>query len=414
MKLLTFLGIGRYEKTTYVWGNHECTTPFAPAASYQFLKPDELIVFLTEEAEEKIYPGFQETLPSGLIVRPVPVSLGKNEAELWGIFAQVSKAVQPGETVAFDVTHGLRSFPLIGLLAAAFLRSGLDVDLKAVIYGAYDVRDNSVTPNRTPMFDLSPMLSLLEWASAADRFKRNGDARSLAQLLKQQQKDLAVLSQGDKDILTNAGRLGGLADDLGNVSEGLHLIRPHQVMQHAASLEKRVEQARPVLEQVAAAGPFSLVLNDVAQAYAPLAYATPRQDGDIHQTLAVERTLIHWYKERHLWMQAVSLAREWLVSWMMVQLGLTNLTQHSARQRVENVMGGEASEFKKAREKKRPYLPVFLSFLPELENMLSLWSTLGDVRNDIDHAGMRDNPLEPAALIKQICQCIDQIDTLTI
>ena len=103
--------------------------------------------------------------------------------------------------MAFDITHGLRLFPLVGLLAAAFLRSGLSVDLQAVLYGAFDVRDRGVTPNRTPMFDLSPMLALLEWSTAADRFNRTGDSRYLASLVSAQRKQLALLARGDPRLL---------------------------------------------------------------------------------------------------------------------------------------------------------------------------------------------------------------------
>ena len=174
MKLLTFLGVSKYEETTYTWQDKEYKCRFAPLASCHFLQPEELIVFLTEDAQQQIFPEFRAEVPKSVRLRAVPVPLGKDEAELWQIFEQVSGAVQPGEEAAFDITHGLRSFPLVGLLAAAFLRSGLDVKLRAVLYGAYDV-GKVVSPGHTPMFDLSPMLSLLEWAAAADRFNRTGD-----------------------------------------------------------------------------------------------------------------------------------------------------------------------------------------------------------------------------------------------
>jgi CRISPR-associated DxTHG motif protein len=122
MKLLTFLGVANYQETTYTWQELDFTTRYAPAASTHFLKPDALTVFLTEEAEQKIFPDFRKVFPETLEIIPVPVPLGKDVPELWHIFDQVSGSVRPGESVAFDITHGLRSFPLIGLLAAAFLR----------------------------------------------------------------------------------------------------------------------------------------------------------------------------------------------------------------------------------------------------------------------------------------------------
>ena len=108
-------------------------------ASFHFLRPSSIIVFLTEAAQHHVFPQFRSSLPPELSVLPVPVPLGANEQELWRIFDCVGNAVQPGEEVAFDITHGLRSFPLVGLLAAAFLRSGLNVS-NAVLYGEDEIR----------------------------------------------------------------------------------------------------------------------------------------------------------------------------------------------------------------------------------------------------------------------------------
>ena len=204
MKLLTFLGVADYQETCYTWNGEECRTPFSPVASCAFLKPDDVMVFLTEDAQQKVYPNFllelDRKVPEKVKTSALPVPLGKDEQELWSIFDKISGCVQPGEEVAFDITNGLRHFPLVGLLAAAFLQSGLGVKLQAVLYGAFDV-GRQVSPGRTPMFDLSPMLALLEWAAAADRFNRTGDSRYLASLVNSQRKNLAMAAQGDVRLL---------------------------------------------------------------------------------------------------------------------------------------------------------------------------------------------------------------------
>ena len=411
MKLLTFLGVTKYNETCYTWQDQECKTKFAPVASCHFLKPDSLTIFLTEDAEGQIFPEFKDALPMGLLVQPVPVPLGEDEQELWQIFEQVSTAVQTGEEVAFDITHGLRSFPLVGLLVAAFLRAGMDVTLKAVLYGAYDV-GKVVSPGCTPMFDLSPMLALLEWTTAAERFKRTGDARPLASLVNQQRKDLAMAAQGNPDLLQEVGYLGNLAGSLTSISQSLRLIRPHQAMESIAGLKERVQKAEPVLLRTAAARPFSLVLEGVVQSYLPLASPDPLELENIQKTLMIEREMIHWYIDREQWVQAVSLAREWLVSWIMIQLGLKTITQLNARHRIESVVGGEASDYMAAKKTGKPFLAIFLAELSNNEGILSLWLELTDVRNDIDHAGMREDPGKPEDLISRIKTCIQKIDDL--
>ncbi len=414
MRLLTFLGAGTtYRETAYVWQGQECVTSYAPVASCHFLRPDALTVFLTEEAQQQVYPAFRAALPKGMADCPTPIAQGGTESELWQIFEQVSGSVQPGEEAAFDITHGLRSFPLLGLLAAAFLRSGLRVRLRAVLYGAYEVRDQSVTPHRTPMFDLTPMLSLLEWAVAADRFNETGDARYLASLLKAQQRELARAAQRDAARLNEAGGLGGLADALTGISQALRLIRPYGAMARISELPERVARARPALERAAGARPFSLLMQTVEHAYAPLAMAEAEGAAAVTASLRTQRAMINWYAEREQWAQAATLAREWLVSWTMARLGQTDLTNHRARGRVEDVIGAETDAFLAAkREERRPFAPIFLASLPGTTGVLELWSDLREARNDIDHAGMRENPTDPERLIRQIRRCVERLNAL--
>lgn len=411
MKLLTFLGTARYSETTYTWQGKEYTARFAPVAACHFLQPQSVTVFLTEKAEQDVFADFQAAMPAGVELQRVPVPLGADERELWQVFGQLSSAVSPGEEVAFDITHGLRSSPLLGLLAAAFLRAGVNVSLKAVLYGAYDV-GQQVSPGRTPLFDLSPLLALLEWAYAADHFKRTGDARLLAALLKQQQKTLALAAEGDRMLLGQAGSLGNLAGALTSISQSLQLIRPYRAMAQVAILPEYIEDARAALERSAPARPFGLLLADIASTYAPLARRDPEAVTDLKQTLEVERTMIRWCAERDLWVQAVSLAREWVVSWVMYHLGLTRFSDQSSRERVESVMGAEAKDFVTSKEKGQPFTPLFLARVPEVECVLALWNPLTQARNDTLHAGKRAEPVQPQALIKQIEHCLATIETL--
>lgn len=410
MKLLTFLGTGTYNETKYVWNGQEAICRYAMVASAQFAQAEEVVVFATEEAQATHEQPLRQAMPAKVQVDFVPVNKGQDEPELWGIFSQVAQAVKPGEAISFDVTHGLRSFPLLGLLAAAFLRAGMDVKLEHVFYGAFDVRDQSVTPNRTRMFDLTPMLTLLEWAVAADRFNRTGDSRYFASLLREQQKSLALQAQDQPARLAQIGKIGKLSSALSDISQSLTLIRPHLAMAQIEKLPAQAEDALPILAQAEAALPFRLVLESTLETYRPLAFGNPTEE--VRGDLQTQRALIAWYAEREHWPQAVSLAREWLVSWVMFHLGMNALTSLSDRHRIEGVVNSEAEEFLKAKQAGRVFQPVFLKSLPEVETALGLWKALTEVRNDIDHAGMRENPLEPQDLIKQIQKHVSVIQSL--
>jgi len=124
--------------------------------------------------------------------------------------------------------------------------------------------------------------------------------------------------------------------------------------------------------------------------------------------------MINWYVEREQWVQAVTLAREWIVSWAMLQLGLMPITARSARQRAEDVINAEANDFANAKNAGTPFTPIFLTRLPQVEMVLSLWLNLTGVRNDILHAGMREDPGKPEVLVKQARDCINRLNVLPI
>lgn len=415
MKLLTFLGANPLQSTCYHWQGQECQTKFSSVASSVFLEPDEVFVFLTEDAQQKIYPEFSAELSgkAKAAVTPMPVPLGKDDLELWEIFDQVSGCVKPGEEVAFDVTNGLRHFPLIGLLVAAFLRSALDVNLKAVLYGAFDV-GREISPGRTPMFDLTPMLDLLEWSAAADRFNRTGDSRYLASLVDRQRKRLALAAQGDKQRLYEAGALGHLAARLAKISQGLHLIRPIQVMEEADGLSGRIEKARPALAQSAAVQPFSLLLETVERTFAPLGLAGPLEPENFAANLQKQRQMVAWYADRDHWVQAATLAREWLVNWFMGHLDMDEelMVDRDIRQEIENRINEDSRALVNAKTHDKPVPPLSLEKVPEFIEALNIWGQMIELRNDINHAGMRKGAMEPDSLIKQLKALFQRLDRL--
>ncbi len=404
MHLLTFFGVANYRETTYTFQGQEVTSRFAPAAACRFLQADKVTIFLTEEAaQSELFTDLKHSFPPGIVPNTVPVPLGKNEQELWQVFDQLCRSVDPTDEMALDITHGLRSFPLLGLLAAAFLKLGLNIRLKAVLYGAYDV-GVQVSPGKTPVFDLSPMLTLLEWSAAADRFNRTGDSRYLAALVLEQRKILALNTGGSHELLEQVGYLGNLAGTLKDISQSLQLIRPYNSMQSIASLPERVEKTREILMRSPAAQPFSILLKSVVDTYLPLAHTDPKNPDSLWETLRIERAMIAWFIERELWVQAVSVAREWLLSWVMAHLGQTQLLSSNAREVTTSLLGSEAAEYRKSRQAANDYQSVFLGNVPKINIVLQLWPDLTRVRNDIVHAAKREEPGNPDSLKKQICE----------
>ncbi len=411
MKLLTFLGTRPIE-TTYVMPEGEAhTAPFCGVALAHALPLDEVVVFVTEQAREVSLPTFEERLSDiSALVRAVDIPGDATEAELWQIFRAVVGAVENEERVVFDITHGFRSVSFLSFLAAAYLRVVKDIRLEGVYYGNFEARDRSVTPNRAPVIDLTSLAGLLDWMMAANRFERFGDARDLAALLR-----AAVppwdLQKDSPDLKEQATRIRRAAGTMERVSRSLRLIRPQETMQASADLVRILPAAAADIRQ--AAPPFELLVTPVVDAYRLLALDVKGGEAQPLDVLTREREMIGWYVERNQYVQALALAREWLVSWVMAWLGMWHFNDKDARERVERAITGAIRRRRRGKTmtEEREH-EIDLGRIPHLEDALTLFDQIGQVRNDLLHAGKRRSPLDAEKAERRILQRCEEIQRL--
>ena len=184
LKVITFLGLGPkngYQPTTYIKHDKSDshTTHLFPEAVAKLYEPDLNIIMVTEQVLEdpRGYLAYlrEELNPK---LREVKIPEGKSESELWEIFDICAKQIDPEDEIILDITHGFRSSPLLIFIVAAYLRQVKKVELKHILYGAFEARDP--VANETPIFDLTPFVELLEWMNAVNVFQNYGDARPIA------------------------------------------------------------------------------------------------------------------------------------------------------------------------------------------------------------------------------------------
>ncbi|MCS6962927.1 MAG: TIGR02221 family CRISPR-associated protein [Thermoflexus sp.] len=416
--LFTFLGAGRYEEAIYevdaAGEPFEHRTRFAPVATASFLRPQEVRLFLTEGAKGQHGEAIERELQAlSIAVRPIPIPDGRGLAEWWGIFEAIVREARATEGVplAFDITHGFRHFPILGLLAAAFLQSAYRVALGGIFYGAYEMRraGGEGEPPRVPLLDLTPMLELLQWAVAADRFRRQGDARDLAELLKRLKGEIG--RQGEREA---AGHLNHLINGLEGLSLALLLIRPLEGMTSAAWLGGRMDEAGGSLRNAAERWPGLrplLAIWDQAQAFREFALEDPLKRPE--EFLRTGLRLARWYVEHDLGVQAVTWAREWLVTYAMVQKEFSGpgLVRRDEREGVERNLNSEARQYREA-EDRGSYRSRWFREVPEdrWRQFLELWLQAADLRNDLDHAGMREEPRKASDLQGEIRKLVEKLE----
>lgn len=363
MKAFTFLGRGKLHLSNYTFDNQPpCETQFFAEAIVQFFSPESLYIFTTDSAARE--PVSEENTSERLShltkllsertkVKPITIKEGSNETELWDIFGTVVDNINDNDTVLFDITHGFRSLPFLTFLALAYIsnvKSG--VTIERVIYGAYEAVERN-NPNK-PVFDLTPFVSLLNWMNAVNVFQNYGDARPIASLnvdsnMKNALNSLsdALLTNRTLEAQTAAMKFNGLPFD---------------------------DSQQP---------PFRMLVEQLKQSYSQMAVNLPDANSD--KSLKAQYRQIKWYMDNQHYLQAITLMREWLISYKCTQDKNGHWLSSDKRKKAEKALGNRI-------QTQTSQLAAGLASLAEDNDLIELWEKCGKIRNDIAHCGMQNQP----------------------
>lgn len=394
-KIITFLG--KYPRaTTYAFEGTIYSGEVFAAALRQFVPHDQMLVLVTEDARTTTWPVLARLADPR--IQRVEISVGESREAVWELLDKITSHVAPGDTVVFDITHGLRSLPFLVFLFAAYLATIRQVAIEHIYYGALELGG----PDRpAPVMDLSEYVSMLDWIVAARRFMDVGDSWELGRLMR-----------GVARAEPGAARLIEGAEALERLSHALRLIRPGDAMEASAQLSQVLDAASQSSASLVAARPFTILAPDLVEAYTSFGQPEPWAAENRVSSLAKQRDLIDWYVRREQWVQAVTLAREWLISWVMGHLGQADLLNRELREHVAATISQEAQRRRQAKEAKVAFRPIFLGTVPGIDEVLGDWLALVGVRNDIDHAGMKTSPQPAENLAKAIRTLCRKLKTL--
>ncbi len=372
MKAFTFLGRGPLYNSTYVFHDKECETQFFAEAIVNFFSPESLFFIATESAAKEPVSDENKCERLGFLTKllgdktevvHILIKEGANENELWDIFDSVVSNIHDNDSVLFDITHGFRSLPFLTFLALAYVRNVRSgVEIERVIYGAFDAVERN-NP-RKPVFDLTPFVSLLDWLGAVTMFQQTGDARPIASLNVDRKIDGALTSLSNA-LLTNRTLE---AQDAARVFNGLKF---------------ESEQAPP----------FQMLIDQLKKSYQQMAVYDPT--GKPKQSLKAQYQQIKWYVENRHYLQAITLMREWLISWKCIETNQNRWLNMDRRKNVENNLN------ERANRAGNPLATGLAQLAPD-QPAIDLWNQCNGIRRDLAHCGMRHDPQESADAIEAI------------
>ncbi len=363
--LITFLGTGNYDETCYTLQGSEHKSKFTGVALAHFLQPARILLCVTNDARNRHEKAFREGLGADMENRTEPVLLpdGKVETEMWQLFSQMEDSLHENEQAVFDITHGFRTIPMMAILAASYLRLVKQVEFTNLYYGAFEAE----VEDKTPFWDLSPFLTLLDFTTDVHSFLETSSSLALASRLR------LVQGKAHKSNTPQPPtKIQPYADMLKKLSENYLLAQPREVMKAASELKQKEEEA--FAATAAWSQPLFAVLGRVSSEYEPFAHSEP--DVLSKANLQAQLNLIKNYLDHGHYIHAADLMREWLVSWVVLHQGLQDAwLDREIRTEIENSLNEKDS------------IPAALKQAAEA------FKSIAQHRNTLSHCGMGNTDL---------------------
>lgn len=376
MKLLSFLGTRPLKETTYVYRDKRIRTSIVQEALSSFFPIDTVVLFTTVDAFKKTYPDVALRIPGCEAVR---IPSGRTEEELWDIFSIVAGKVDPDDDIVFDITHGFRSLPFIAFLSSAYIREVRRARIRAIVYGAFDAEVES----ETPVFDLTPFIHILDWLGAVRSFMVHGDAGEIQKIVSEETKRV-FQDPGKSD---KPDRMKGFSKQLESFSLAARLAQPIEALDIAQKVIDSLPAAKEEISRFAP--PLAYVLDQVEGISKFSAREPAGKTGIDRAHLRAQRQLISYQVEKGLYMQAVALAREWIVSLLIFAAGDPRFWLEGNCRNVagETLTGG--SRKRRGEQYDRSAYSDWFESLDCFEDVVRTWDMVIQVRNDIAHCGMK-------------------------
>lgn len=307
--LICILGTGSYQECRYsLEGEVSRPGRYAPLLEIEVLSAlgstcDSVHVLLTREAAAAHEAGFASELAArhpGVPHISHPIPLGAKREEIDEVFQTVVNIVMgtPEDTpIVVDVTHGFRSLGLVVVSALRYGAMAFERTLGSILYGAFEARDDDGV---APVFDLTALLTLDEWAAATRDFSRNYDTTGLSNLIRRSRKEIRVQKRDITDLETLGSLLrSGMPLEAGMIANGLR----------RSGMAERIRSLAPPAEQVSTQltetlNTLSLTANVTAKGDIPLTASELRRQESLVENAMAQGDLG----------RALRLAREYLVN----------------------------------------------------------------------------------------------------
>ncbi len=414
-KLISFLGNSVYKPCIYEFrGAQANQSQFVQLAILELLAKngmeiDELYVFLTEGAKKKNWEnspeqvGLKEELERRfprLKVIPEHIGSTQSEEENWKLFDQLIGVIDSEDEVFFDITNGFRSLPILAISVNQYAKVLKKSRLGLVLYGCFE-NNKSVAP----IIDITSMITLMDWSVGVDNYLETGESSLLADLTKQEAKRIMCSSDEQDEaglkLRQEIVELRRLTDQMDAFDRSIRTVRGQTVLEEIGKLRLALKEAQKL----------------EAQAVKPLEKLLSQVEGKLQQfngdPVMDLYEVAQWCYRHRLYQQGYTFLQENLITAVCIALEKDpseKNTRYLIPRAIHIVLRKKCiDQWEEQDLAQQEKVEELVSFLSPLRTLLKSYDALTDFRNNINHAGMKENPVSYPAFSKMLSKLVEDM-----
>lgn len=406
---MSVLGTSLYNECSYYQKDKENSikSRFVQEATIRMMcqdwkKDDQIIIFTTKQSftenydleiekrydriknQEVPYTGLEKIFTDLKLQPPfrnVPIKDGNTEEEIWDIFETIYGELKEDDEIYFDITHSFRYLPMLLMILLSYSEFLKKTKVRSITYGNYEISKQN--EGFAPIMDLMPLVLLKDWSLAASNFDQFGDVSLISELCQQSLKPILQLAQGSDEV---AKAVNAFSKDLPGFIATIKTCRGPEINsgEKAIKLEKRIAK----VEETSLV-PFNPIFTRIKNQIHRFASGNNLKNG---------LTSVEWCISNGLIQQGLTMLQETITSLICENenLKITNKAHRAIVNSTFSILlnNTNESDWKGdcASTEENTQLTKKLLKNPLLISLSKDFSLLTDVRNDINHFGMRDNP----------------------
>lgn len=413
---ISILGMSWYQECYYVKDTFNSgKVRFVQEATLNYLftkdtwrEEDKIFILLTDTAREnnwtesmveRYHPQKKENTPYERLekrlkhlnfsgnIEGVTIKEGKTEEELWDIFTTMYDLLENDDELYIDITHSFRYLPMLLLVFCNYVKFLKNVNVAHISYGNFDAR----IEERAPIVDLLPIVSLQDWTIAAADYIRHGNVDQIVNLCKMHIEPILK----EKEEKGNAiEELNLFADNLKEVIQerqacrGINIVESVSMKRLKKSCEQISHTIIPPLDPI-----FEKIKDSLI-------------DYDSNENVMNGFEAAQWCYQNGLYQQCVSILYENLLTYICLLVYKDSKwykrEQRDYIQAALNVVKIPERKWKFSEEEKEIVKNLILNHSETIRGYSILFAKLGDLRNDFNHAGMREKAKPVHSMLSEL------------